>query len=50
MEEEIKYLENKIEDLEAKVRKAMDYGYSGDIVDDALDEIVILQNILDKIN
>ncbi len=39
----------KIQDLENKVQRDLDYGYSGEKIDDQLKEINILENILNKL-
>tara|TARA_R110000744_G_scaffold126526_3_gene232903 strand:+ start:2556 stop:2723 length:168 start_codon:yes stop_codon:yes gene_type:complete len=47
---EIEYLKRKIEYLETKLERDLDYGYSGEIIDDQLEEIYLLTNIKDIIN
>mgnify|MGYP003638077884 CR=1 FL=1 len=49
MEKEIKYLSEKIDDLINIVQRDLDYGYSGSIIDEQLEEITILKNILDSL-
>ena len=49
MENELNYLSEKIQDLENKVQRYLDYGYFGEKIDDKLEEIKILENILNKL-
>lgn len=49
MKKELNYLSEKIQDLENKVQRDLDYGYSGEKIDDQLKEINILENILNKL-
>jgi len=49
MENELNYLSEKIQDLENKVQRDLDYGYIGEKIDDQLEEIKILENILNKL-
>tara|TARA_R110000824_G_C14824440_1_gene637131 strand:+ start:339 stop:494 length:156 start_codon:yes stop_codon:yes gene_type:complete len=49
MEKEIEYLEERITVLEKNVQRDIDYGYTGEIIDDQFYEIIILQNIIEKI-
>ena len=49
MEKELNYLREKIQDLENKVQRDLDYGYSGEKIDDQLKEITILEKILNKL-
>jgi|AntRauTorckE5430_2_1112549.scaffolds.fasta_scaffold143603_2 hypothetical protein len=49
MKEEIEYLENLIDNLTYDIQRDLDYGYSGEKIDDQFERQRLLQNILNHL-
>ena len=49
MEEELNYLSEKLQEIESKISRDIDYGYTGEKLDTQLYEQGILENIINII-
>jgi len=49
MTEEMNYLSERIEELDSRISKGLDYGYTGGEIDDQLSDLKLLANILNYI-
>jgi hypothetical protein len=49
MDNEIEYLAQRISDLQDDIQRDIDYGYTGERIEDQLHEVHLLENILENI-
>ena len=49
MEEELNYLSERLQTVENNIARDLDYGYTGEKIDDQLEEQRLLENIINAV-